>query len=137
RAARAGVGRAVVAPDRDARGRAAVPARSLARCGDLRGGRRRDRHGLPAVPVHRRCEQPLRSRGCRVPAFVGRWAVGLASVPANEQERLAALRRYMLLDTMPEPEFDRITTLAAKLFDVPIALVSLVDRDRQWFKSRV
>jgi diguanylate cyclase (GGDEF)-like protein/PAS domain S-box-containing protein len=41
----------------------------------------------------------------------------------------------MLLDTVPEPEFDRITALAAKLFDVPIALVSLVDADRQWFKS--
>ncbi|CAN5916339.1 hypothetical protein BH11MYX2_BH11MYX2_00730 [soil metagenome] len=41
----------------------------------------------------------------------------------------------MLLDTIPEPELDRITALAAKLFDVPIALVSLVDSDRQWFKS--
>lgn len=58
-----------------------------------------------------------------------------APKPANELDRLAALRRYMLLDTVPEPEFDRITALAARLFDVPISLVSLVDADRQWFKS--
>ena len=43
----------------------------------------------------------------------------------------------MLLDTLPEPEFDRVTALAAKVFEVPIALVSLVDADRQWFKSCV
>jgi GAF domain-containing protein len=55
--------------------------------------------------------------------------------PANEAERLAALRRYHILDTPPEAAFDRITTLAARLFDVPIALVSLVDDSRAWFKS--
>jgi diguanylate cyclase (GGDEF)-like protein/PAS domain S-box-containing protein len=43
----------------------------------------------------------------------------------------------MLLDSLPEPEFDRVTALAAKLFDVPIALVTLIDADRQWFKSCV
>jgi diguanylate cyclase len=63
--------------------------------------------------------------------------VPAAPIPANEPARLAALRRYMLLDTLPEPEFDRVTALAARMFDVPIALVSLVDADRQWFKSCV
>ncbi|HEY9858910.1 MAG TPA: PAS domain-containing protein [Candidatus Obscuribacterales bacterium] len=59
----------------------------------------------------------------------------LVPLPANEAERLAALRRYNILDTPPEVAFDRITTLAARLFNVPIALVSLVDESRTWFKS--
>jgi signal transduction histidine kinase/CheY-like chemotaxis protein len=58
-----------------------------------------------------------------------------APIPANEVERLAALYRYRILDTPPEAAFDRITTLAARLFDMPIALVSLVDKSRAWFKS--
>ena len=57
--------------------------------------------------------------------------------PFNEKYRLAALRSYQVLDTEPEPDFDRITRLAARHFRVPIALVSLVDETRQWFKSRV
>ncbi len=56
-------------------------------------------------------------------------------IPHNEEERLQALRRYQILDTLPEPAFDRITRTAAKLFNVPIALVSLVDKNRQWMKS--
>ena len=56
-------------------------------------------------------------------------------IPNNETERLSALRRLRLLDTPPDPHFDAITKAAAKRFDVPIALVSLVDSDRQWFKS--
>jgi len=53
----------------------------------------------------------------------------------DEQERLEALRRYRILDTPPEGVFDHIAELAASLFRVPIALVSLVDHDRIWFKS--
>ena len=58
---------------------------------------------------------------------------------ANDDEcaRLRALRRYEVLDTGPEEEFDRITRLAAQMFEVPIALISLVDAARLWFKSRV
>src|SRR6476646_4040326 len=59
----------------------------------------------------------------------------LVPLPANEAERLAALRRYNILDTPPEAAFDRITALAARLFKVPTALVSLVDESRAWFKS--
>ncbi|HKD67105.1 MAG TPA: sigma 54-interacting transcriptional regulator [Candidatus Binataceae bacterium] len=54
-----------------------------------------------------------------------------------ESERLNALRRYQILDTPPEPAFDRIAEMAANFFNVPMAGVSLVDEDRVWFKSRV
>ena len=53
-----------------------------------------------------------------------------------EEMRMHALRKYEILDTPPNPSFDRITKLAAKLFHVPIAMISLVDTDRIWFKSR-
>ena len=53
----------------------------------------------------------------------------------EEQERLAAVRRYDILDTPPDGAFDRITAIAARLMDVPIAIVSIVDHDRIWFKS--
>ncbi|PHJ56283.1 diguanylate cyclase [Nostoc linckia z18] len=61
--------------------------------------------------------------------------VTTASLPANEVERLEALRRYNILDTPPEAAFDRITSLAARLFNVPMALVFLIDESRGWFKS--
>jgi formate hydrogenlyase transcriptional activator len=58
-------------------------------------------------------------------------------LPKKEAERLNALRRYKILDTPPEPAFDRIAEMAANFFRVPMAGVSLVDEDRVWFKSRV
>jgi DNA-binding response OmpR family regulator len=59
-----------------------------------------------------------------------------APLGEDEEQRLRALRALRLLDTEREERFDRYTRIAASLFDVPISLVSLVDRDRQWFKSR-
>ena len=61
------------------------------------------------------------------------------SVPSAQQEaeRLDALRKLELLDTPPSEAFDRITRMAAQLFGLPVAAVSLTDADRQWFKSRV
>ena len=59
------------------------------------------------------------------------------ALPENEAERLNALRQYQILDTPPEPAFDRIAEMAANFFHVPMAGVSLVDEDRVWFKSRV
>lgn len=53
----------------------------------------------------------------------------------NEKRRIEELKRYNILDTPPDGSFDRITRLASTLFDVPIAIISLVDTDRIWFKS--
>src|SRR6185436_16218449 len=59
-----------------------------------------------------------------------------APIPADEEERLAALAELNLLDTEAEPVFDRITAKLARVFEVPITLISLIDRDRQFFKSQ-
>ncbi|TAD89961.1 MAG: sensor histidine kinase [Alphaproteobacteria bacterium] len=57
--------------------------------------------------------------------------------PFDDAARARALKALHILDTPPEVVFDRLTHLASRLFDSPIALISLIDRDRQWFKSRV
>jgi class 3 adenylate cyclase len=57
-------------------------------------------------------------------------------LPANEPERLRALHDLNILDTPPEERFDRIVRLACKVLHAPIAYISFVDQDRQWFKSR-
>ncbi|MDH3234915.1 MAG: GAF domain-containing protein, partial [Alphaproteobacteria bacterium] len=59
-----------------------------------------------------------------------------APIPNNEESRLERLRLYRILDTPPEDAFDRIVRIIAETIDVPIALVSLVDSERQWFKSK-
>ncbi|VVD91908.1 putative GAF sensor diguanylate cyclase [Pandoraea communis] len=85
------------------------------------------RHDMTASGIH--SHEPL------VPASLSRLApTGGASL--DEAERLAALRRYEILDTPPEPAFDRIVRLASHLLGTPIALISLIDETRQWFKAR-
>jgi len=59
------------------------------------------------------------------------------AIPRNERERLRALRRHQILDTLPEPAYDDIALLAATVCETPIAAVSFVDRYRQWFKSAI
>ena len=60
-----------------------------------------------------------------------------APKPANETERLAELRAYDVLDTGPEQDLDNLTSLASHICQTPIALISLVDENRQWFKAKV
>lgn len=60
-----------------------------------------------------------------------------APLPKNEVQRLNVLWQYDVLDTVPEAVFDDLTDLAAHICEAPIALISLVDEKRQWFKSRV
>ncbi len=70
----------------------------------------------------------------RIPTTLGR--VKRPGLPPDEEARIQSLRSYEILDTAADAHFDGITRLAALALDAPIALISLVDRDRQWFKSR-
>ncbi|MFK7815019.1 MAG: hypothetical protein AB8B92_01670 [Gammaproteobacteria bacterium] len=57
-------------------------------------------------------------------------------IPIDELSRISDLRNLNILDTDPEEKFDLITRLSAQIFNVPISLISLVDSERQWFKSK-
>jgi signal transduction histidine kinase len=61
----------------------------------------------------------------------------IAEFPEDESERLRELRNYQILDTLPELAFDEIAQLASRICNTPIALISLIDENRQWFKARV
>ncbi len=64
-------------------------------------------------------------------------AVSYPPVPTNETQRLETLRKYDVLDSEAEPAFDELVALTARLLDMPMALVTLVDADRQWFKAQL
>lgn len=58
-------------------------------------------------------------------------------IPDNDADRVHALRRYGILDSAVEPSYERLTRLASRILDMPISLISLMDEERQWFKSKV
>lgn len=77
--------------------------------------------------------KPLRPEQTSPPDF----GIVPAQNPENEADRMQALHDYNILDTLPEQDFDDLTAIAAQICETPIALISLIDDDRQWFKSRV
>jgi CheY-like chemotaxis protein len=101
---------------------------------------RKDGAGDAGAGATERLEAPFST--AYLQARVRAWALRRAcrwrpaEPPPDEGRRLAALRALGVLDTPADERFDRLTRLAAALFGVPVALVTLVDRDRQWFKSR-
>lgn len=76
-------------------------------------------------------------RGTLRPPKTATFVMNIPPISADEPARLAALHRYDVLDTPPEAEYDDLTRLASQICGTPIALISLVDAGRQWFKSRV
>lgn len=59
----------------------------------------------------------------------------LAPIPENERQRLEAVQRLGILDTQPEERFDRLTTAARQQLHAPISTISIIDQDREWYKS--
>src|SRR5438309_3669025 len=64
-------------------------------------------------------------------------AASMTPTPTNETDRLQALLNYKVLDTPPEVEFDSLVSLASYISGTPVAMISLVDSDRQWFKAKI
>jgi hypothetical protein len=62
-------------------------------------------------------------------------AVPASIIPPDEPQRMAAVKRYEILDTPTDGALDRVTAIAARRFNVPISIISIVDHDRIWFKS--
>ncbi len=61
----------------------------------------------------------------------------LPPIPENEEERLSALRAYNIMDSLPESDYDNLTKIASEICQVPVALITFMGRERQWFKSKV
>lgn len=81
---------------------------------------------------------PSNGYKCLTKEDLKKLSISKAPLPVNEALRMFTLRQTQLLDSdTVDPTFDRFSTLAQRMFDVPIALISLVDIDRQWFKSNI
>lgn len=100
--------------------------------------------GICVRTVYRATQDEDACPVCSSPLIVTAGEVDIAAspseatplVPENEVLRMAAVARYEILDSPPDGAFDRITSLAARIFKVPIATISVVDHDRIWFKSK-
>jgi signal transduction histidine kinase len=95
------------------------------------------KRGVP----NKRARKPLRGKGGLAATRMSLDNRGSpmppAPIPEDEAQRLSTLHGYGILDTSPERAYDDLTLLASFICEVPISLISLVDKDRQWFKSRV
>jgi signal transduction histidine kinase len=106
---------------------------------------------VATIQEYEEAHRPGRSRGARAGARRRRTGVSSkllkksalqndqmqsAPIPANETDRINRLKLYRILDTPPEEAFDRVTRIVAETIGVPMALISLIDVDRQWFKSK-
>jgi len=82
-------------------------------------------------------KQKAESKGRKLPVSWEQSKPFPVPIPKDESKRVAPLRKYHILDSPAEAQFDALTAMAAQICGTPVALITLIDSDRQWFKSKV